>query len=78
MSSFTEKQVNEMKGVGASFVRDWLRDGNDPNEFDGQSEASDLAQGFGCGEGLGSASHDVLAEYVYEGMLEVMKESTRL
>lgn len=66
----TPEDIEELKSTGGGFVRDWLSDGGDPEEFDGQSEAVDLADGL-----VPPKLKEAAADYVYEGMLEAIKEA---
>lgn len=54
--------VKDSVDAGEEFARQWLHDGGIASEFDGQSEAVDIAAGSGLD-----------AEYVYEGMLKVIR-----
>lgn len=69
-SRLTPEDIEELKSAGGSWVRDWLSDGGNPEEFDGQSEAVDLADGL-----VPPRMKEAAADYVYEGMLDAIREA---
>jgi len=67
---FTDKEINDFKEAGKDYVGDWSCWGNNNiDDFDGQAEAYDLAQGEHSG-----VAAEIAAGYIYEGMLEMKKE----
>lgn len=71
MKKVTKRQIADWKAAGADYSRDWLSwNKENPNaldEFNGQSEAVDMAD---CSD---PDQKEIAADYIYEGMLAEIK-----
>ena len=67
----SKRERLELREMGADFVGDWLADGGDPDAFDGQSEAIDMASGVSDDDDDDSRS--AVADEIYEGMVGALR-----
>lgn len=75
----TDDDRKSLKDAGADYARDWLSWNKDSDEkLDGQSEAFDLADGFLSDKNWPQRMKDVCADYVYEGMQEVLESNKKV
>lgn len=64
MQWFTATQIRDYMESGAEYVRDWISWGNDPKDFDGQSEAFDMAMSIHPHHRIAES----IGDYIYTGM----------
>jgi len=71
---FTDKQIKDLHDAGREYAGQAISDGDDIDEFDGQSEAVDMAPFALDTNELKGVAAECAADYIYGGMCEKIEE----